>query len=975
MYKTIRSTDIIRRTAALLLCLVMAAVCTPFISYAEGSGKTVKAGWYESPFNRTDRSGRRSGYAYEYQLDLASYTGWNYEYVDGSWPELLQKLEDGEIDLLSDVSYTEERAEKMLFSSLPMGTEEYDIFIARGDESITPDDLTTLNGKRIGVNKGSVQAAFYREWARKNGINAELLEFTISEDEAVDMLEGGKLDAYITLNAYGDPSRLVPVCKIGSSDFYFAVSKDRPDLLKDLNDAMSRIQDGNRYYNQRMFEKYMVMAGSNAFLTTYENKWLAAHGAVRVGYLAHSLAFCARDEETGELTGALKEILERASDSLANAHIDFEPVSFDSSEEAMKALSAGEIDCLFPSNLSSYDGEKMGLSITPSLIDAEIYAIVSGHEKEIFAKREHVVVAINEGNIDYESLLDAEFPDWKRVYYSSLEDCLKAVSDRVADCVLISNYRYNNIARICDKYNLATYTTGVDIDYGFAVRNGETELYSVLAKASGMIPLYEINAALSKYIASDAAITLQDIVDQHLGTIVLIILAILLLIFLMWLRAYMAVRRSKQLIEATETDGLTGLFNRDYFFRYANRMFRDNPGTAMDAIVINIEQFHTVNALNGREFGDRILTVLGNEIAAIAEEYEGIGGRFGADRFDILCKHTHDYQAIFDRLQGKLTAIAPTASVQLRMGVMPWNKDLEPVQLFDRARTACSMARGNFSEHLIVFDNKVRDREILEQKLLNDLKRAIDEYQFEVYYQPKYDIQTDPPKLVSAEALLRWQHPELGMIPPDEFIPLFERNGRITEIDKYVWNAAARQVVKWREQFGIDIPISVNLSRVDVFDPNLEETLDNILAVNGISCSDLKLEVTETAYTENAGQLIRVVERLRHKGYQVEMDDFGTGYSSLNMLSAMPVDVIKMDRTFIQNLENNEKDIQLVALILGIADNLKIPVVAEGVETESQMKLLKELGCSVVQGYYFSRPLHPDDFETEIIDKLRSDSK
>ena len=274
-----------------------------------------------------------------------------------------------------------------------------------------------------------------------------------------------------------------------------------------------------------------------------------------------------------------------------------------------------------------------------------------------------------------------------------------------------------------------------------------------------------------------------------------------------------------------------------------------------------------------------------------------------------------------------------------------------------------------------MFDNKVRDREILEQKLLNDLKRAIDEYQFEVYYQPKYDIQTDPPKLVSAEALLRWQHPELGMIQPDEFIPLFERNGRITEIDKYVWNAAARQVVKWREQFGVDIPISVNLSRVDVFDPNLEETLDNILAVNGISCSDLKLEVTETAYTENAGQLIRVVERLRHKGYQVEMDDFGTGYSSLNMLSAMPVDVIKMDRTFIQNLENNEKDIQLVALILGIADNLKIPVVAEGVETESQMKLLKELGCSVVQGYYFSRPLHPDDFETEIIDKLRSDSK
>ncbi len=176
--------------------------------------------------------------------------------------------------------------------------------------------------------------------------------------------------------------------------------------------------------------------------------------------------------------------------------------------------------------------------------------------------------------------------------------------------------------------------------------------------------------------------------------------------------------------------------------------------------------------------------------------------------------------------------------------------------------------------------------------------------------------------------------------------------------------------MRWREQYGVTIPISVNLSRVDVFDPTLEDTLDKILVYNGLQHESIKLEVTESAYTENADQVIQVVEGLREKGYEVEMDDFGTGYSSLNMLSAMPIDVLKMDRAFIRNIEHDEKNIQMVSLILGIAKSLQILVVAEGVENERQMKLLRELGCELVQGYYFSRPLQASEFENMFIRKL-----
>ena len=548
--------------------------------------------------------------------------------------------------------------------------------------------------------------------------------------------------------------------------------------------------------------------------------------------------------------------------------------------------------------------------------------------------------------------------------------CLEAVSKGLADCVLVSNYRYNNISRLCKEYHLTTYTTGVGIDYSFAVAEGQTELYSILAKVTGLVPSSTVNTALSYYITQDAKLTFSDFVKDNVvyfaaaaGVVVLIILFFLI-------RSILAEKKAKELISRTETDSLTGLYNRDYFFEYANKMNREHPDAQRDAIVIDIKKFHLINAAHGWEFGDRILKILGNEVKAVANERGGIGGRFGADLFDIYCLHTDDHKAIYDRLQKKLQDLVRNTEVRIKMGVMPYHQGLDPVQLFDRARTACNMARGSFTEGPVIFNEKIHEHELLEQRLANDLNRAIENYELEVFYQPKYDIKEATPKLVSVEALVRWQHPELGVIEPDVFIPLFENNGRIRDVDKYVWSQAARQIARWRAQFGLTVPVSVNLSRIDVFDSSLADTLDGILADNGLDHSALLLEVTESSYTENADKVVDVVEDLRRRGYTVEMDDFGTGYSSLNMLSAMPVDVLKMDRTFILNMENNEKNVQLVGLILGIAKNLNIPVVAEGVETEAQMKILKDLGCTLVQGYYFSRPLHPSEFEANILQNL-----
>ena len=424
----------------------------------------------------------------------------------------------------------------------------------------------------------------------------------------------------------------------------------------------------------------------------------------------------------------------------------------------------------------------------------------------------------------------------------------------------------------------------------------------------------------------------------------------------------------QQLISAAEHDVLTMLYSRNFFFEYATRIYHYHPELHMDAVVLNIDQFHSVNALNGREFGDRVLRALGDGIRAFLGETEGIASRVETDRFDIFCKRQDDYQALLDRFQAKVDEVSRSASIRLRMGVSPWREDVEPVLLFDRARAASNMVRGDYKTHLMVYDEEMRKREILNQRLQNDLRRAVEERELSVFFQPKYNIQCDPPKLSSAEALIRWRHPELGMISPGTFIPLFESNGQIMMVDNFVWTETARQIGRWREKYGVTVPVSVNLSRVDVFDPQLEQTLDALIADNGLEYRTLKLEVTESAYTENAEHMIELIERLRGKGFEIEMDDFGSGYSSLNMLSSMPIDALKMDMKFIRNIEHNEKDFRLVEVVLDIAKYLNVPVVAEGVETQRQLDLLKAAGCELVQGYYFSRPVPPEEFE-KLIEK------
>ena len=418
----------------------------------------------------------------------------------------------------------------------------------------------------------------------------------------------------------------------------------------------------------------------------------------------------------------------------------------------------------------------------------------------------------------------------------------------------------------------------------------------------------------------------------------------------------------RHLINVAEKDPVTGLYSHSFFLEYAEQIRRYHPDWQLDALALNVERFHSVNELNGREFGDRMLEMIGTTVQGFLAESDGIACREEGDQFFLYCRHQDDYSVVLERFQKAVEAISGRVDLRLRLGVSPYTPGILTEVQIERARRACNMVRGSYLNHLMVYDEEMLKRESYQERLLNDLPRAIEEGEFKVFYQPKYDIQCVPCRLNSAEALIRWNHHELGMIPPCDFIPLFEKNGLVHIVDRFVWKEVANQIAKWREKYNILFPVSVNLSRAEILDSNLEESLKVLIAKYDLPVSAFKLEVTESADTDDK-QLVEIVRRLRENGYEIEMDDFGAGYSSLNMISSLPLDVLKMDMGFIRNIKEDNRELRLVELILDIARYMDVPVVAEGVETEEQLELLRKANCRYVQGYYFSRPLPAQEFE------------
>ncbi len=433
----------------------------------------------------------------------------------------------------------------------------------------------------------------------------------------------------------------------------------------------------------------------------------------------------------------------------------------------------------------------------------------------------------------------------------------------------------------------------------------------------------------------------------------------------------------RNIIQSTERDSLTSLFNLDYFLRYVRMYDQHYSDMLTDAIVLDVNRFHMINERYGKQYGDSVLSRIGKRIRQISREVGGVGCRRSADTFYIYCPHREEYDSILEKAsEGLVDENVSEMRVRLRMGVYAQvDKSLQIERRFDYAKIAADTVKSGYRTAIGIYDNKMHEAELYRERLLEDFKPSLENNRFTVYYQPKYDIRPDKPVLCSAEALVRWDHPELGMISPGVFIPLLEDHGLILDLDQFVWREAAARIREWKDRFGYAVPVSVNVSRIDMLTPNLKSIFKEILEEYRLNTEDLILEITESAYTGDADQVITTAKELRGMGmgFRIEMDDFGTGYSSLGMLSHLPIDALKLDMSFIRNAFGETRDVRMIELIIDIAEYLHVPVVAEGVETEEQYLVLKTMGCDMVQGYYFSKPVPAEAFDRFLIE--RSEAK
>ena len=427
------------------------------------------------------------------------------------------------------------------------------------------------------------------------------------------------------------------------------------------------------------------------------------------------------------------------------------------------------------------------------------------------------------------------------------------------------------------------------------------------------------------------------------------------------------------IIGQTEFDELTGLYNREFFYLYAERSDAHNRENLMDAIVIDINHFHMINERYGRDFSDEVLKRIGNRLRDLTSETGGLACRRDADQFMLYCPHLDDYEKVLGMLSEGISGEGNAENtVRLRMGVYPEaDKSIDIERRFDRAKLAADSVKSNYTMPIGEYDNELNEKNLYKEQLIVAFPEALEQEQFKVYYQPKFDIRGEKPVLCSAEALVRWIHPEYGFINPGAFISTFESSGLINRLDNYVWRAAAKQIREWSDRLGAVVPVSVsvNVSRVDLFDPDICNTLKGIVEEYGISQEQILLEITESAYSEDSKHIIDTVHRLRSEGFRVEMDDFGTGYSSLNMLTSLPIDALKLDMQFIRTAFTEGGDTGMIAIVIEIAEMLGVPVIAEGVETEEQLNALKEMGCDIAQGYYFSKPVPAEEFEKFLADR------
>ena len=547
--------------SCILLCLILYITVIPLpVSAEEAKYRTVRVGWYEGTYNTTGPDGRRRGYSYEYQQAVAAHTGWKYEYVEGSWAELMSMLKKGEIDLLGGISYAEERSDSMLFSELPMGEDKYYLYVDPAHTDISTSDLSTLNGKRIGMLPDSVPARMFHEWEKSHGVSAQQVDIT-GADDVRQKLQNHEIDGFILNESpQWERDNISAVLLIGGSYNYFAISKKRPDLKEELDQAMQKIVKENPFYIEDLYKRY-CSANSLETLTDEEQNWLEQHGAVRIGYLKNDVGVSFADTESGETVGIINDYVSLASGCLGEQAIEFQLTGFDSQEEELQALKDNRIDMIFHMNQNPYEAEQNDIILSNTVFEVNV-AVLTGVEK--FDENGENTVAVSRGNLLGKWYISFNYPSWKIREYDTSAEVEKAVQSGEADCFVVKAGQSLKI--LADSKMRSVFLTKSSTSC-FAVTRENTTLMNILNKTIQTLPDSRLSSQFYVYENEPGKVTLTEYIKDNLLVVSIGFIGAVLVI--VWIIVYLLIKARKAQIQAEKANAAKSdfLFNMSHDIR------------------------------------------------------------------------------------------------------------------------------------------------------------------------------------------------------------------------------------------------------------------------------------------------------------------------------------------------------------------------------------------------------------------------
>jgi EAL domain-containing protein (putative c-di-GMP-specific phosphodiesterase class I) len=393
-------------------------------------------------------------------------------------------------------------------------------------------------------------------------------------------------------------------------------------------------------------------------------------------------------------------------------------------------------------------------------------------------------------------------------------------------------------------------------------------------------------------------------------------------------------------------------------------------------VLVSINRFRLINELYGREFAEKIIITLADKLRSCVLGRNGLVGQDGSSTFLIYCEHQDSYEMVPAILNEAIKEVVNDINVSFKIAVYP-NVDpsLDKEIVIGRVKTTADTLLDDYTKPIVIYNHEKQEKTLHMEELIDLFPTAIQEEQFKLFFQPKYEIQGDKPVFTSAEVLIRWISPKFGFISPGEFIPLFEENGLIGKLDAYIMEKAAEYMASWKKKYDVYVPLSLNLSRIDIYRPNIVEEIIGYVDSNNIPRDKYYIEITESAFVEDSKAVIPVINKIRDSGFKIEIDDFGSGYSSFNALADLPFDILKIDMAFIRSMDKNPKVKDIIKMIINLSKMLNAVTISEGVETAEQYAFLKENGCDIIQGYYLSKPLPLNDFEDLIQKEFVKDER